>query len=341
MQEIVLCKLENWKRERDASEPCVAAGASGVVAAPQIIVGPPCEELRELQAAGCCVLAELAHLQGMSEEAVAEALCKEEAVPQFENVCIHAGELPQAYLRRIWCKAQGQPVLIAETGRLLIRESMQEDAAAFLELYEDNECRKYLEAPPVTVDAQSVIGQNGLGQKGSGWQEAVFKDNRSQLMDAYRRYIAEYCEGQYAFYEYGMWTVVEKESGAVVGRAGLELQECAGEKPELQDCIGERPELQGCAGEKPELQECTEAGLEPTSQSEPSISLGYAVLPKFRGKGYAAEACAAILEYCRECGYADKVIVKIDAENAASRKVFEKLKESQKYGCVALELILR
>lgn len=279
MQEIKLCRLEKWIEGNDA---CV-------------IVGAPSSRLLELENAGYCVLAELARLQGLPEEEVAEALCREEAVQQFEHVCINASELPQGYLRRIRCQSLGQPVVISETSRLLIRESVAEDAEAFVQLYWDEACRRYLEIPPVELET-------------AGGEE--------QLREAYRRYIVDYQKGQYAFYEYGMWTLVEKGSGEVVGRAGLEQQELVSTKEDF--------------GRK-EQETAYNVG-------ETVLGLGYAILPKYRGRGYAVEACLAILEYCRECEYADRVYAKVDARNTASRKVLVKL---QKRTCMPLNLILK
>ena len=259
MQEITLVTLEEWREMTNVSD--------------FVITGPPCEELMALQQAGYPVMAELTHLQGLSEEAVAEALCKEEAIREFTNVCIHARELPQGYLRRIWCKNQGEPVLIAETERLLIRESIAEDAEAFYELYQDEACRKYLERPPVEECS-----------------------NRAQNIKEYERYIVDYQKGQYGFYEYGMWSVVEKESGRCVGRAGVELQD-----------VGKAGGQTGASGEMEKL------------------CLGYAMLPQFRHRGYATEACRAILAYCKECEYGEPVYVKIDEDNEASKRVAGKL----------------
>jgi RimJ/RimL family protein N-acetyltransferase len=250
MQEIKLCRMENWMRHKDFTKVCSKNE-------PQVIVGAPCEELHLLQEAGYCVLAELTHLQGLTEEEIAEALCKEDAVLQYENVCICAEELSQAYLCRIWCKNKKLPVVIAETENLLIRESVEDDAKAFCELYSDEECRKYLELPP------------------------------ADDVKAYRQYIKDYQNGQYAFYEYGMWTLVEKNTSTVVGRAGLEQQTIA------EDQIG--------------------------------LALGYAIHPKYRGKGDATEACQAILTYCKECEYTEKVYVKIHKKNTPSLAVYQKL----------------
>jgi len=249
MQKIKLSRLENYPENH----------IEGTSEMPYVIVGAPCKELYRLQQEGYCVIAELSYLHGLSEEEVAEALCKEEAVLQYTNVCIDAEELPQAYLRRIWHRHMGEPVLIAETDRLIVRESVSEDAGALLELYADKQCKRYLEALPVAL--------NGV---------------REHDLEEYRRYIVQYQQGQYAFYEYGMWSVVEKASGRCIGRVGLEIQ-----------------------GEK--------------------LCLGYALLPQYRGKGYATEACLAVLDYCKECGYAEAIAVRIDVTNKASRKVAKKL----------------
>lgn len=263
MQEIKLCRMENWIKDKDLMRVCSQNEL-------WVIVGAPCEELHLLQEAGCCILAELTHLQGLTEEEMAEALCKEDAVLQYENVCIYAEELSQAYLRRIWCKNKKLPVMIAETENLQIRESVEDDAEAFCELYNDEACRKYLELPPAD-DVQ-----------------------------AYRKYIKDYQNGQYAFYEYGMWTLVEKNTGAVVGRAGLEQQTIS-----VDDVL-----------------KATDA-----MEEQIGIALGYAIHPQHRGKGYAVEACQAILTYCKECEYAEKVYVMIHQENQASQAVYQKLKD--------------
>ena len=257
MQKINLYKLKNFiKEENDI---------------PYIILGEPCDRLWDLQREGYCVIAELKHLQGLSDEEVAEALGREDAVSQYTNVCIDAAQLPQAYLRRIWCRHKGEPVLIAETDRLIIRENVSEDAESFLDLYADEQCRKYLETPPVAL--------NGV---------------REHDLEEYRRYIAQYQAGQYDFYEYGMWSVIEKESGYCIGRVGLELQ----------------------AKSQKDIRK---------GSPDEALHLGYALLPQHRGKGYATEGCLAVLDYCKECGYGERIAVKIDVTNEASRRVAKKL----------------
>lgn len=247
MEKIVLYSLENWMQNSIKDEYAV-------------IYGELCKELLALQEQGKCVLAELSRLQGFSEQEIADALSKETVIGQYPNVCIHAAELPQAYLRRIWCQSVNKPVVIAETDRLLIRESMPEDAEGFRRMYEDAACKRFLEVPPVS--------QNGYA--------------------SYQSYIQEYMRNQYAFFEYGMWTVLEKKSGAFAGRMGLE--------------------------------QC----------SDEALSLGYALLPEFRGKGYALEACQAILAYCGECSYTDSVVIKVDPQNADSIRLAQRLQEQNR-----------
>ena len=219
-----------------------------------VIIGAPSEELLTLEREGKLVLCELKHLQGKSEAEIEEALQKEPAVWLYKHICIDASTLPEEYFERIWYRHKGEPVVIKETERLLIRESIPGDAESFKLLYEDEDVRRFLEVPSV---------------------------------EDYKAYIEQYAKNQYEFYEYGMWSVVEKGSGKVIGRMGLELQEI--------------------------------------STGDEKIALGYALLPKYRGFGYAYEACMAILEYCKACGYATEVFVKIDDENVTSSGLFQRL----------------
>ncbi len=293
MQEIKLVKLDVWeqgvecKQVFNREEEAVACRET---MSPVLVVvyASPCPGLVKLQKEkekyGICVLAELTHLQGLSEEEVAEALCHEEGISEYEHVCICAEELPQAYLRRIWCVARKQPVVIAETERLLIRESIEADGEAFWRLYGDASCRRYLEP---------VVHESQLNKSNNPWScKEVGQKSESEPYEwkEYRQYISDYQKGQYAFYEYGMWTVTEKASGAVVGRMGLE-----------------------------------QMSLEPGDF--PVLSLGYALLPEYRGRGYTLEGCQAILKYCRECEYSEQVVIRVQADNETSLKIAYRLSE--------------
>lgn len=272
MKQVRIYRLQDWKETQD-------------IKLPYVIVGEPCERLLKLYENGYLVLVELCHLQGLSEEETAEALSKEAAVLQYQYVCIDAKELPQVYFQRMWYRFLGEPVIIGETERLLIRESIVEDAKAFLELYRDEACKRYLEKPSVS----------------------------EETIKGYETYIRQYQEGQYAFYEYGMWTVVEKSSGSVAGRMGLEhLHVPAGIALKRITLSSKGTVLS---------RESLPASLQETE----GVSMGYALLPAFRGEGYAVEACREILRYCVEGAYAQSVYLRIDEGNEASQRVYEKL----------------
>lgn len=242
------------------------------ISEPCIIVGEPSDVLLQLQKEGHLVICELTHLQGKSEAEIEEALQKEEAIWQYQHICIDVSALPEAYFERIWYRHKNLPVQIAETKRLLIRESIPKDAEAFVKMYADKEVRRFLELPAL--------------------EKELDEKTYAEKVAAYEDYIEQYSRNQYGFYEYGMWSVVEKESGKVIGRMGLELQKI--------------------------------------STGEEKIALGYALLPEYRGYGYAYEACLAILEYNVICGYADELLVKIDENNTKSKHLLQKLREYDK-----------
>ena len=52
-----------------------------------------------------------------------------------------------------------------------------------------------------------------------------------------RGYVREYIEKVYSFYEFGIWTILLKETGQIIGRAGLSMRE-GYEWPQLGYVIG-------------------------------------------------------------------------------------------------------
>lgn len=115
-------------------------------------------------------------------------------------------ELDQAFFERVYRRLAGLPWEILETDRLLVRETTVEDADSFYEIY----------------------GQPSI----TAYMEALFEDRDEQIA-----YMESYIETVYAFYEYGMWTVLEKQSKAVIGRAGISRRE-GYDLPELGFVIG-------------------------------------------------------------------------------------------------------
>ena len=100
----------------------------------------------------------------------------------------------------------GLPWDILETDRCIIRETTVEDVDGFYELYKDKEITEYM--------------------------ENLFEDREEEI-----EYTKSYIKNVYEFYGFGMWTVVEKESGKIIGRAGVSYRE-GYELPELGFMIG-------------------------------------------------------------------------------------------------------
>lgn len=158
------------------------------------------------------------------------------------------------YLNRVWQRHMHLPWLIAETERLIIRESVMEDLPYFQKFYEEERGN---------LDVQQL------------------SEGEEQL----RTYITT----RYPFFEYGLWTIVDKATNTVIGRAGIE---------ELPEDYGE---LSG----------------------EPELS--YLIGKEYRGNGYAEEACQAILSYSAEELAMKKICLRTSEENLPSQKLAEKL----------------
>lgn len=92
-----------------------------------------------------------------------------------------AEDADEEFLERVVRRRLHMPWIIAETERLVIREFTAEDAAHM-----------------ISEDA--------------GPGDAIFHS---------REKLTAYIDSQYRFFEYGIWAVVEKESMAVIGKAGL------------------------------------------------------------------------------------------------------------------------
>lgn len=126
-------------------------------------------------------------------------------------------EIEEETLERIYRRMAGLPWNICETKRCLVRETTEEDLDSFYEIYREPSITKYM--------------------------EGLYPDRQEELA-----YIKNYREYVYAFYGYGMWTVLEKDSGRVIGRAGLSERE-GFDIPELGFVIGLPWQRQGYAYE--------------------------------------------------------------------------------------------
>lgn len=157
------------------------------------------------------------------------------------------------------------PWMIAETERLLVRELMPDDLGALQEMSAD-------------------LSERGL----LGEEENIFLSR-----DSLNAYIA----AQYPFFGFGIWGIVERKSGQLIGKAGFSApQGSAAGNPDEAD--GALPEF------------------------------SYHIAGPYRRRGYALEACRALLAYGeRELGL-HGCRIRIDRSNEASLKFAGILKTS-------------
>lgn len=134
----------------------------------------------------------------------------EYAIEQIEEIEYKSLEL--AYLR-----LTGQPWTILTTNRCKIRETIVEDVDSFYEIYRE---------PSITY-----------------YMENLYADREEEAAC-----MEDYIKNVYGFYGYGMWTVLEKTSGQIIGRAGISLRE-GYDIPELGFVIALPYQRQGYAYE--------------------------------------------------------------------------------------------
>lgn len=164
-------------------------------------------------------------------------------------------EIDSSWIRNVYKRSIGEPWVIAETERLLIREMTVCDIEALYGLYEDSETAEYVE----------------------GLSEDIREEK--EKMEAYIR-------NMYGFFEYGLWAVVEKSTGRLIGRAGISNRD---------------------------------------TEDEIETELGYMIGEPFRKQGFAYEACRAIMDYAGKSLYMEKLSCRIREDNLPSRKLAKKL----------------
>lgn len=174
-------------------------------------------------------------------------------IPKADMIVEGFEEVDETFLERVYRRHHNIPWTILTTERLIVRELELSDLDALFEMYSYEGMTEYME---------------GLYP----YEEEY----------AYQK---AYIESMYRFFGYGMWLVFEKETGKLVGRAGIENRE----------------ELQG----EPEL--------------------GYAIAKPYWGRGYATEVCQAIINYAKEELGFPSICSLIEPENAVSVHLAEKL----------------
>ncbi|MCR5639888.1 MAG: GNAT family N-acetyltransferase [Lachnospiraceae bacterium] len=158
------------------------------------------------------------------------------------------------YLTRVHHRFYGIPMEILTTERLRVRELELRDLPELFMMYDDPEMTRFVE--PLFAYEEEL------------------------------EYEKNYIQYVYGLYGYGMWLVFERESGALVGRAGVESKE-------------EWP--------------------------EDTVEMGYLIAKPYWGRGYATEVCGAIMRYAHETLGKKRVVCRVDSRNRASVGLMQKL----------------
>lgn len=122
-------------------------------------------------------------------------------------------------LSNIYMRFHKEPVVIAETDRLFIREMKLSDLDELYRLYEPASITRFL--------------------------EPLYESRQEE-----EEFLEAYIKCMYGFYGYGMWALVDKNSNRLIGRAGLDNREVDGEiQIELGYMVGVPYQRQGYAYE--------------------------------------------------------------------------------------------
>ncbi len=163
-------------------------------------------------------------------------------------------EVSVRYLELIYARMTGQPFEVARSARLIIREMTAEDLPLMYQLYGTlNEC-PYIE-PLYEYERELEFTKN-------------------------------YIKNMYGFYQYGLWLVFERVSGALVGRIGIENRVIDGRQRQ---------------------------------------ELGYLIGKTWQGHGYAYEASREIIRYASDELELEELFAAVDKNNRASRELALKL----------------
>ena len=145
-----------------------------------------------------------------------------------DYLCEGFEEIDSNFLEKVYCHSVGEPWKVLETDRLIIREITLNDLDDLYKIYEDESIFKYTD---------------NLYERQA---EEIFTQS--------------YIKNMYAFYGYGLWVILLKETGELIGRVGLSNRDVNGKI---------------------------------------EVEIGYLIGKEFQKKGYAREACTAIIDFSK------------------------------------------
>lgn len=174
--------------------------------------------------------------------------------PKAENIISGFDDLDLEYLDRVFRREHNLPWIIAEEEDYILREFVMSDLDGLFALYEDETLYPFV--------------------------EHLFDRKQEE------EYEQQYIHNMYRLLGYGMWLVCDKQTGRIIGRAGLENRDYG-------DSTG--------------------------------LEMGYLIHRDYRGKGLGSRVCKRILEYAKKELSFREVNCLIHEENIASIAFAQKL----------------
>ena len=110
--------------------------------------------------------------------------------PHTDYAVIDSDSMTTRELYDIYCRINGIPVVVLTTEHMLLREMSVDDVPEFYKIY----------------------GVKGV----SDYIDPLFDNPADEIL-----HTRNYIKNIYGFYGYGLWTIVDKATGHVMGRAGL------------------------------------------------------------------------------------------------------------------------
>lgn len=142
---------------------------------------------------------------------------QEEVFAGAEYLIERLEEIDYEVVDMAYRRLAGIPWEILRTKRCIVRETIEEDVNSLYEIYKEPSVTEYM--------------------------EKLYEDRDEEIA-----YIKDYRRKMYGFYGYGIWTVLNRKDGQVIGRAGISWRE-EFDVPELGFVIGVPWQRQGYAYE--------------------------------------------------------------------------------------------
>ena len=150
-------------------------------------------ELKKQNKASLAVVSDRCTLKRVKELSAATLyfLKKDESVFGADMAVESFQEITVMFLQKVFCRHHRIPWTVLKTKQCILREAVPEDLCSFYDIYRQPSVEPWVE--PMSED---------------------FAKEQERLKS--------YIQTQYVFYDYGTWTIIDKDTGAVIGRCGLE-----------------------------------------------------------------------------------------------------------------------